>query len=558
MPDFSGIFSGFFEGAAGIVILFAALSWASSKIVEIGQSFFNVHGKMLRSELARWFGEDEDGPFTHYFYLHPLIEPLSQRRGREGLRERLDWLLGPNEAPLDHPRTRLPAYIAPETFTAFAINPFPWPTTEAALKQMLEGNADPDADCAAAASYLAGSRTHLDAPATWGEFIGSEGFPVPAEKFDGPFKNTPIDLRNEGYASPPDGFRSLVDIWRKNKLVPRSFCSRIVALLGDSENDLDRFRAGAARWYNEAMDRLTGRFKRNALIWAAVVALAFCTFLNVNSITLFSSVFANSGLNGPVDPKGDFAAAGDPDLPAKRQFNEDFTSCNHQHPRKLRDVPETSTGVSERQCLNQLLSDLGHSTVRPFFWALPLDLNADAERARFVLDYCMADSQKAGCGDNMTTQLRKCTSPTLDDVKPIAGDKPQPGDLTKAKATFCSAATEEIIASPVFFWDGNAARAVATCLRIAISDNPRCNHLLDVLRPTFARSFWQANRADRVQNQLPRVAIGWPFHMNWDSLMDLLGILISTFLITLGAPFWYDLLSKISGRGTTGPKPGQS
>jgi hypothetical protein len=559
MPDFSGIFSGFFEGAVGVVVLFAAISWASSKIVEVGQILFNAHGKMLRAELARWFGEDEDGPFTRYFYWHPLIEPLSQPPVLAKLWGWLPARWRPSEAPPEYPPRRLPAYIAPETFTAFAVNPFPWPTTEMALRRLLQGNSESSADPAAAASALASDRMQLAAAGTWEDLFGAVNPQIAPAGFDAPFRGTCVDLRGSGGAA-PDSFHALTEVWRKNRLVPRSFCSRMVALLGDSEGDIERFRTGAARWYNEAMDRLTGRFKRKALIWIFAVAFGLCTLLNVNSLALFTSVFAGSGLHGPVDPRGEVAAAKDPDIPAKRRFKEDYLSCVRAAKPSLE-----SAATTRSNCLRHLLTDLARSDVAPFFWALPLAVGADFERARFALDYCTSEERNKACGTNLTGQLSKCVSPTMDDLKSVTDrDLLKDGLLSStersvARTTLCRQATLAIISSPAFFWDAHAASELSWCLINASPAGSSCPRAGRSLTNTFERVQAQVATADKVQDQLPNVHLGWAFKdfSIWSMATGLVGIFISALLAALGAPFWYDLLAKISGRGATGPKPVQ-
>jgi hypothetical protein len=47
---------------------------------------------------------------------------------------------------------------------------------------------------------------------------------------------------------------------------------------------------------------------------------------------------------------------------------------------------------------------------------------------------------------------------------------------------------------------------------------------------------------------------GWPSGL-WDTLLKALGILITSAAVSLGAPFWFDSLSKLANLRNTGPKP---
>ena len=197
MPDVTGLFDSFLEAAVSLAVLFVIVAWVSSKIVELGQLTFNVHGKMLRDELERCFGE-ESGPnrgrFTHYFYWHPMIVPLTQPSALVSFWRRMRaWFGRHGAAPGDDeacfPPGRLPGHIAPESFAAVVMNPFPWPTTENPLRRLLEANllgpadqgfapiADEDLDKAVTTLIRRGQA--LQAGETWRALIKRLGLSLP-------------------------------------------------------------------------------------------------------------------------------------------------------------------------------------------------------------------------------------------------------------------------------------------------------------------------------------------------------------------------------------------
>jgi hypothetical protein len=62
---------------------------------------------------------------------------------------------------------------------------------------------------------------------------------------------------------------------------------------------------------------------------------------------------------------------------------------------------------------------------------------------------------------------------------------------------------------------------------------------------------WVADASDPYKtNQIPQGTVGW--------LMKILGLLISIFAISLGAPFWFDILSKIVNLRGAGTPPGET
>jgi hypothetical protein len=52
--------------------------------------------------------------------------------------------------------------------------------------------------------------------------------------------------------------------------------------------------------------------------------------------------------------------------------------------------------------------------------------------------------------------------------------------------------------------------------------------------------------------------LGWshdtsPHNFFWEGLGKVLGLLVTAFALTLGAPFWFDLLGKVSNLRGSGP-----
>lgn len=60
----------------------------------------------------------------------------------------------------------------------------------------------------------------------------------------------------------------------------------LVALLNESGNDIEKFRAGIDRWFTESMDRMGGWYKRNAQYLSAIIAAVLVITLNVDTIEI--------------------------------------------------------------------------------------------------------------------------------------------------------------------------------------------------------------------------------------------------------------------------------
>lgn len=67
----------------------------------------------------------------------------------------------------------------------------------------------------------------------------------------------------------------------------------IVAMLNDAGNDLARFRESVESWFNSAMERASGWYKRRAQAVIFVLGFAAAILLNVNSVTIAKDLWAN-------------------------------------------------------------------------------------------------------------------------------------------------------------------------------------------------------------------------------------------------------------------------
>lgn len=302
-----------------ISALYLAISWVSSKVVELGQGISNSHGMVLLGELSRYFGDQSDPKFTEYFFWHPLIEPLVQR---SWFHEQ-QWALKAREFRLKMelrlPPGRVPGHVAPSTFAAVMLNPFPWPTTREALRRVLEGNATSTMDSkqiGAALDHVCKQPTSEASDKNWADLLGQDW--GKENKFSKDFLATKVDLypwdkvwAREGSASKPDKsevdyrddpLRRVSEAWSENAIVPRKLRSSVIALLRDSEHDIDLFRTSMAQWYSDAMERARGRFRRIAIFWTFVVALLICLFSHISFFGILAELWKNPD-------KGDIAAA---------------------------------------------------------------------------------------------------------------------------------------------------------------------------------------------------------------------------------------------------------
>lgn len=715
MPDVTGLFDSFLETAASMAVLFIVVAWVSSKIVELFQLGLNMHGRVLRSELERCFGEDSgetSGRFTRYFYWHPMIVPLTQpslpvtlwRRVRANassdwrrLRSLLAplWPGSPGEDPAAttapspaadpcYPPGRLPAHIAPETFAAVVMNPFPWPTTEEPFRRMLEANLDdvtPNADPANEGEQSASAprdpvrelakrlvhQVRMVHPGeTWGELLARPAVKAELDKlgtfeFKQPFLEASVDpagaapdrvesLRRlfRPHASesisndrlreiareigddkpvPPESWRDFLAragigdtavfsadfLGRRarlpaaasdpsdryfhacscNDLVPHELETRIVTLLRDADGDVEEFRAGLKRWYAEAMERVTGRFKRAALIMLFAVALLICAAFNLNALTILDGLIGNPELRGlgvqasraiGDNPRG-MAALGQ-----KLQFQDIAGKC--PPPKKVAapagtaaPAPAPAKPCDPHEVLTGLWSDHSQPVIiddEPTFPATPVKEADVAALQMKQIDYVRNQCPKVDglCSPAFTPVLNRCESSASSgagapdqaaaaaapaappQAKAGPGEAPPPasppqnqagrGADTGAKNAdeACKRAWSAIWRNPDFFWHPEAAHKFASHLwggaTLTATDQ------LDLVRNLGEQAAADTGAVKKYLTMLP--SVGWG---GWEERVEefnkrpfwvFFGIFLSAALAALGAPFWYDVLGKVSGR----------
>lgn len=121
-------------------------------------------------------------------------------------------------------------------------------------------------------------------------------------------------------------------------LPPGKLREALVTAANEAEGDWDIFKAGVERWYDTAMDRLSGQYKRYAQLVTFLIGLVLAVCFNVNSVTMATRLYQDRDLRetmvrqaqtyvdedakaaGSESPAADGApAAPDPLLEAKQQ-----------------------------------------------------------------------------------------------------------------------------------------------------------------------------------------------------------------------------------------------
>jgi len=65
--------------------------------------------------------------------------------------------------------------------------------------------------------------------------------------------------------------------------------------------DMDAFRKGVEGWFNSAMDRLAGAYKRRAMLASLLLSLLLAALFNIDSIHLFRTLWTHPALAAQID-----------------------------------------------------------------------------------------------------------------------------------------------------------------------------------------------------------------------------------------------------------------
>jgi len=84
------------------------------------------------------------------------------------------------------------------------------------------------------------------------------------------------------------------------KMAPGCARDALEFFVKDAAGDLDKLKVAIATWYDDAMDRLSGVYKRYSQLFAIVVGLALAVGLNIDSINIARTLWLQDALRDKV------------------------------------------------------------------------------------------------------------------------------------------------------------------------------------------------------------------------------------------------------------------
>ena len=94
------------------------------------------------------------------------------------------------------------------------------------------------------------------------------------------------------------------------------------ALAVEAAGDLEAFKAGVAVWFSQAMDRLSGAYKRFSQYFAIGLGLALAVLCNIDSIAIAKSLWTDSHARALIDAAAQAYVEKHPDLTPQQVATE--------------------------------------------------------------------------------------------------------------------------------------------------------------------------------------------------------------------------------------------
>jgi hypothetical protein len=173
--------------------------------------------------------------------------------------------------------------------------------------------------------------------------------------------------------------RSLPEIRQAVALLPdNQLKTALLTLMDEAGNDVDRARRNVERWYDDAMDRASGWYKRRSQWFLLSFGLAFAVALNIDSVRIADKLYLDTPRRNAITAAAEgFAAASK----AEGKIADDGLEKNYQKIQGLGlpigwsadELPQSAnawtwTGIIVLKLVGLLLTALAVSQGAPFWF----------------------------------------------------------------------------------------------------------------------------------------------------------------------------------------------
>jgi hypothetical protein len=386
----------------------------------------------------------------------------------------------------------------------------------------------------------------------------------------------------------------------------------LLPLIDNVNNDLDEARASIEKWYDQVMERATGWYKRHCMVALGIVGLLFAAGFNIDSIDLARRLMASADLRSQFEATAQYIrqdekhAAVAVRAAAVQLLPGTATSPLMQEDRSLSEMNSTDQAATLQAARNVLAANVASNAYFSAAWTAS---HADISSAAWMLARAalstarvtanepvecpeeppvLKDGHAQWCGfiavADKQAEAWKAAEKEMDSLRVKLQDPRKKADIP-ANRDALGAARNKVrdIAKPVAeaFWaqsymfpDAAMTKAVSAFLnepsnqtlvgaRKAIYDatdqislvqrslassqpgfDPFKRDYIDNVEQPFWPTFWTY-----VWTQTKRLFTGD---------LPLFGWFLTALMISMGAPFWYDLIGKVANVRGSGGKPSQA
>ena len=278
------------EVAIGMVFVYLLMSLICSAANEIIESVLKNRATDLELGLRELFNQEGGGHLAEIFYNHPMISGLFRGKYTREAGKAIGFL--------DYlKRTNLPTYIPSRNFTYAVLDLLLHPPAA-------PGSARDDAAEMAAAQSATGDEAARSAATREAAAAAAAEAPVLVE--DAP---APITL---------DKVREAV-----LENLSRSQAGRALRTLVEQSKNIDELRKNMEAWFDSAMDRVSGNYKRRTKWIIFMIGFVLTVVLNVNTITIAKRLATDNALREVIVAEAEAYA---------RANAADATNANTQQP----------------------------------------------------------------------------------------------------------------------------------------------------------------------------------------------------------------------------------
>jgi hypothetical protein len=525
----------------GLTFVFLLLSLLATAINEYISAVMNLRGKELARGLGRLLDDFDEsdalkrafngvGPrvtaatdsLTERFYNHRLIRPLATRRG--GF-----FQLFSNEP-------RLPSYIPARTFAMALLDVLGIDTKEANLRSALpDAGADPTvrtpvsqedvtaAEKAAEAAAEAAKKARAAAHAAPGDTVlakaATDAEEVAAKSVADAGRVRLVKvLQILKLESPFDVKEHLsnLETLLSHPALPAEVHTQLVGALTGAQTQLQQLHDSVEVWFNNSMDRVSGAYKRTVQGWLFVIGLLIASCSNADTVDMWRRLSENDEVREGMAARA-IASVGALD--------------SIVYPRAVTDTTAPSPAPADG---SGQAGDAGGS-------AQPGEGSGQATNDSARIG---GDSVQPGAGSGQT------------------GAPPDPA-TPSAPPTPADSARDRVEAARARY---QAAQARLDSMELKLGwtrENLVAIGFLDTLKAKRQRERALADARSKGDSAgVTRAQKGeWWYGLNTAStrpgpfFSKLLGLFLTAIAISLGAPFWFDLLNKVISVRSAGRAP---